>query len=80
MKTENLMYGLLGNGVTIWDRNNNHVKVAHIDYQRNVTYCIQDLSDSAKLEIEDLATYGNLAVSATQPDAYALCPLFIDCW
>jgi hypothetical protein len=78
MKTENLMYGHLGNGVTIWDRNNDYVKVAHIDYQRNVTFCKQDISYSAKLEIDDLATYGNMAVSATQPDTYALCPLIFN--
>jgi hypothetical protein len=79
MKKENLMFSHLGNGVTVCDRNNDYKKVAHIDYQRKVTYCTQDLSYVAKLEIDDLATYGNMAVSATQPDAYALCPLLIDC-
>jgi len=78
MKTENLMFSHLGNGVTVCDVNNNYVKVAHIAYTRCVTYYMQDLSDGAKLEIEDLATYGNLAVSATQPDAYALCPLIFN--
>jgi hypothetical protein len=36
---------------------------------------VHDLSDSAKTEIEDFAQFGNMAVSVTQPDAYALCPL-----
>jgi hypothetical protein len=42
MKTENLMFGHLGNGVTVCDRNrlkhNDYMNVAHIDYHRNVKY------------------------------------------
>jgi len=79
MKTENLMFGHWGNGVTVCDRNrleyNDYMTVAHIDYHRMVKYYTDELSDSAKLEIEDFATFGNMAVSVCQPDAYALCPL-----
>jgi len=77
MKPENLMFRPTGYGITVWDRNrvkfNDFAKVAFIGYHRQIQYYTHDLSDSAKTEIEDLATYGNLAVSATQPDAYALC-------
>ena len=79
MKTENLMFGYLGNGVTICDRNrmenNDYMTVAHIDYHRTIKYYTNELSDRAKLEIEDFATFGNMAVSVCQPDMYALCPL-----
>jgi hypothetical protein len=82
MKTENLMFSHLGNGVTVYDRNReenkDYMTVAHISYHRAIKYYTNALSDGAKLEIEDLATYGNLAVSATQPDAYALCPLIFN--
>ena len=79
MKTENLMFGHLGNGVTVCDRNRmkygDYMTVAHIAYHRRIKYYTQDLSDEAKIEIEDFANFGNMAVSVSQPDAYALCPL-----
>ena len=79
MKTENLMFGHLGNGITVCDRNrlkyNDYMTVAHIDYHRAIKYYTEDLSDNAKREIEDFANAGNLAVSVCQPDTYALCPL-----
>jgi hypothetical protein len=82
MKTENLMLGHLGNGVTVCDRNreenNDYMTVAHISYHRVIKYYTNVLSDGAKLEIEDFANFGNMAVSVCQPDAYALCPLFFE--
>jgi len=79
MKSENLIFRHSGYGITVRDANrmkyNDFVKVAHIGYHRQIQYYVHDLSDSAKTEIEDFAVYGNMAVSATQPDAYALCPL-----
>jgi len=79
MMPENLMFRHTDYGITVWDRNrmkyNDFVKVAFIGYHRQIQYYVHDLSAGAKLEIGDFATYGNMAVSATQPDAYALCPL-----
>jgi hypothetical protein len=79
MKTENLIFNHFGNGVTVRDRNRyeygNFMTVAHISYRRKIKYYTNDLSASAKLEIDDFATFGNMAVSATRPDAYALCSL-----
>jgi hypothetical protein len=79
MKTENLMFGYFGNGVAVCDRNRmkngDCMTVAHIDYHRSVKYYTIILTDAAKLEIEDFAQYGNMAVSACNPDGYALCPL-----
>ena len=79
MKTENLMFAHWGNGVIIRDRNRyeygKFMTVAHISFGREIKYYTKNLSDGAKLEIEDFATFGNLAVSATQPERYALRPL-----
>ena len=79
MKTENLFFGHLGNGVTVYDINrlecNDYMTVAHIDYHRTIKYYTKNLSDNAKREIEDFANLGNMAVSACQPDKYALRPL-----
>jgi len=79
MKTENLMFAHLGNGVTVCDRNrfenDDYMTVAHISYHRVIKYYTNALSAGAKLEIEDFATFGNLAVSVCQQDMYALCPL-----
>ena len=75
MKTENHF----GNGVSVCDRNRmkfgDYRVVAHIGYDRKVNYHAKALSDDAKIEIEDMAIYGNMAVSVSQPYAYALCPL-----
>ena len=79
MKTENLMYGHFGNGVSICDRNreeyNDYRIVAHIDYNRKVQFYANDLSDDAKIEIENMAQFGNMAVSVCTPDVFALRPL-----
>jgi hypothetical protein len=76
MKPENLMFGHLGNGVTVCDRNRmGYITVAHIGYHRKVKYYTADLSDNAKTEIEDFANLGNMAVSASQPDRFALNPI-----
>ena len=79
MKTENLRFTHSGNGVVVCDisrvKDNDYLMVAHIAYRRRIRYYTQELSNAAKTEIKDFATCGNMAVSATQPDAYALCPL-----
>ena len=85
MKKENLIYVTnLGNGIFICDKNRRqygyYVAVAHIDYHRNVKYYNDDLPCNAKVEIEGLATSGNMATSAGNPYKLALCPvnLFIN--
>jgi hypothetical protein len=80
MKTENLVYvANLGNGIFICDKSRrqygNYVAVAHIDYYRNVKYYDDDLPFNAKVKIEDLATFGNMATSAANPYKYALQPI-----
>jgi hypothetical protein len=81
MKPENLMFGHLGSGVTVFDgnrlKNSDYLTVAHISYQREIKYYTRDLSDEAKNQIENFAGFGNMAVSVCQPDAYALCPLIL---
>ena len=78
-KPENLMFGHLGNGVTVCDRNRmengDYFVVAHIGYHRVIKFYTNNLSESAKTEIEDFAKFGNMAVSACCPDIYALRPL-----
>ena len=73
------MFGHLGNGVTVCDRNRmeygDYMTVAHIANHRKIKYYTQDLSDEEKIEIEEFANFGNMAVSVCQQDAYALCPL-----
>jgi hypothetical protein len=49
--------------------------VAHIDYYRDIKFYTNDLSDAAKTEIEDFAYTGNMAVSVSSPNVFALCPL-----
>jgi hypothetical protein len=79
MKTENLMFGHLGNGVVICDRNRrkqgDYMTVAHISYDRSVSYYTDILTEEAKYVIEDFARNRNMAISANNPDEYALCPL-----
>jgi hypothetical protein len=83
MKTEKINFGHLGNGVTVWDsnriKNNDYMTVAHISYHREIKYYTSDLSEGTIQAIEDLAKNGNMAVSATQKDMYALCPLPPQC-
>jgi hypothetical protein len=79
MKIENLIYvANLGNGIFICDKNRvqfgHYVPVAHIDRHRKVKY-YEDLHGCAKVEIENMATSGNMAVSAANPRKYALCPM-----
>ena len=74
---ENLGFGFLGNGITVWDankiRNNDYLTVAHINYDRTVEY-LEELSPEAMRRIEDFAKYENLH-PVSQPDVSALEPL-----
>lgn len=75
---EKLGFGHLGNGVTIWDSlrevNGDYLTLAHIAYDRRATY-YQEVSPEAKTRIDNFARYGNMTVSVTQPDTFALQPL-----
>lgn len=68
---EKLGFGHLGNGITFWDSSR---RVAHIDYDRKVTYR-EEVSLEAKLKIERFARYENMSVSQTQQDVFALRPI-----
>ena len=56
---ENLGFGYLGNGVTVWDsnreKNNDYLAVAHISEQGVVSYYKCSLSIEAKQSIETFA-------------------------
>ena len=70
----------LGNGIFICDKSRRqygyYVAVAHIDYHRNLKY-YEDLPCNAKVEIENMATFGNMATSSGNPSKYALRPLIL---
>ena len=79
MTIENIIYiANLGNGIFICDKSRRkygyHVAVAHIDYHRNLKY-YEELPGHAKVEIENMASFGNMATSAANPEKYALRPL-----
>lgn len=75
---ENLGFGHLGNGVTVWDRtredNGDYLTVAHISYDRTVSYYVKDISKEDKAKIERFAKFDNMRVSATQ-DGFVLQPV-----
>lgn len=79
MKTENLLFVPLNNGVAVCDgnriRGNGYLAVAHISFNRKVCYRTQDLTAEARQEIEDFAQKGNMSVSASRPYSFALVPL-----
>ena len=75
---EKLRLAHLGNGVTVWDASrvvgNDYPKVAHIDYEREVTY-YEDISPQARARIEAFARRGNMDISWSKQGRYALRPL-----
>lgn len=68
---EELMFGHLGNGVTVCDRlreeNGDYMKVAHISYERGIIY-YNTISEEGKQRIERFAQAENMTKSATQSD------------
>ena len=76
---EDLMFSHMGNGVTVCDKNreknNDYLTVAHISYDRTVSFNTKKLSEESKMKIESFAKNENMTVSAAQQDCYALCPL-----
>lgn len=67
---EDLMYCCLGNGISVCDRNreedSDYRTVAHIGYNRDVTYYDRKMSREALRSIERYAKYGNASASVTQ--------------
>jgi hypothetical protein len=68
---EDLMFCSMGNGITITGRNREEYRdyktVAHIGYNRNITYYDKTLSREAVSCIERFAQYGNSQASQIQP-------------
>ncbi|WP_294203087.1 hypothetical protein [uncultured Chryseobacterium sp.] len=70
-KREDLGFGSLGSGITVYDRNQREngdfKKVAHISSYRLIQYYCS-VSEEAKKKIEDFANNENPSISATQPE------------
>jgi DNA phosphorothioation-dependent restriction protein DptG len=72
MKTKQyeLFYGSFGNGISIsnskHEKNGDFEKIAHISYNRTITWYDSNLPADLKKEIEDYAQKGNPQISATQ--------------
>lgn len=69
-KKNSLMFCHMGNGISVCDRcreeYGDYMKVAHISYERQVTYR-NSVSDSDRAKIEEFAKSDNMTQSATQP-------------
>ena len=69
---EHIMFGHLGNGITVWDKskkddnNFDYVKLAHIDKNRVVTFYNDDISKDEIEYIKGYAKKENPRVSSTQ--------------
>lgn len=76
---EDLSFGSLGNGVTVWDKkrqkHGDSRIVAHISRQRKIRFYISDLSDEAKKAIRRFAKRSNVRMSTSQPEFVMLRPL-----
>lgn len=70
MKTRELHFGHLGNGVTVYDVNNekngDYETVAHIRPNRTVKFYTNKLTTSEKKQILNFASGDNMTISATQ--------------
>lgn len=68
---ESLMFCSMGNGITIADRNQEECSdykiVAHIGYNRDITYYDKKMTREAVECIERFAIYNNSSASQTQP-------------
>lgn len=68
---EDLMFCSMGNGITVCDRNRekhcDYKTVAHIGYNRDITYYDRKMSPEAVGCIERFAKYNNSPASQTQP-------------
>jgi len=62
-----IVYGHMGNGVTVWDELAEELIVAHIDVDRTITYRL-GLEKVYKEQIKFIAKHSNITISATQDD------------
>lgn len=64
---EELMFGFLGNGVSVCDRlrteHRDYMKIAHIAANRKITYC-NPVSDEGRQRIEKFASEGNITIDS----------------
>jgi antirestriction protein ArdC len=69
-KSYDLGYGHLGNGLTVWnhleERDGDYVTVAHIAPDRAVSFRDENLPESVKEQILDIARTSDARISATQ--------------
>ncbi|WP_185154004.1 hypothetical protein [Dysgonomonas sp. ZJ709] len=67
---EDLGFGHMGNGITVWDRNqlesNDFKTVAHIGYEREISYYDENLTEEAITRIENFAKRENSCASFMQ--------------
>ena len=67
-----LGFGSLGNGVTVWDslheKDGDYVQVAHISYDREITFYLKRLELEYRKQIEDYARHANPMRSTCQQD------------
>lgn len=72
MKTRSLMFGSLGNGITVSDRlhekHGDYEHIAHIDRFRNIKWYTHDLTSADFNKIETYARTADPSISTTQPD------------
>jgi hypothetical protein len=70
VKEYSLMYGHLGNGLTVWNKlerdSGDYVKVAHIDRSRKVTFIDKDLPVELREQIIHEAQTNNDNISVSQ--------------
>jgi hypothetical protein len=68
---ENLRFASLGNGITVFDKNQmesgDYMKVAHISIYRRVQY-YKPLSNEAEKEIKEYAKTANPSISQSQTE------------
>ncbi len=69
-KQYELGFGHLGNGLSVWNRfeekNNDYVKVAHIDFDRTIKFYDEQMPEHIKAEIIKVAQTSVMTVSVTQ--------------
>lgn len=69
-RKEDLMFCHLGNGISVCDKlrkeYGDYMKVAHISYEREITY-YNSISDESRKRIEQFALNSNMTMSVTQP-------------
>ena len=65
-----LGYGHMGNGLTVWNRlaeeHGDYKTVAHIAPDRTVTFYDQDMPETVKAQIREIAMTAEMSISATQ--------------